>query len=187
MNFNITSLEFVLVHSDVSNIISKLHHRHLIVLVAGCLFYRSGIMWIIYLLVVLLTTTITIQQHAATSVITHNTNARDMLTIFCCFQYFTSCCLKLSFTCMLLRCTLMLCSKSVENTTDDWPITSHHLISSNPMKLRGLAGCVRRLLSFISPNLTQNVGGSTLIRMCPFDADILSIQVMETFAMFHVS
>ena len=55
------------------------------------------------------------------------------------------------------------------------------------MKLRGLAGCVRRLLSFISPNLTQNVGGSTLIRMCPFDADILSIQVMETFAMFNVS
>ena len=146
MNFNITSLEFVLVHSDDSNIISKLHHRHLIVLVAGCLFYRSGIMWIIYLLVVLLTTTITIQQHAATSIITHNTNARDMLTLFCCFQYFTSCCLKLSFTCMLLRCTLMLCSKSVENTTDDWPITSHHLISSNPMKWRGLAGCVRRLL-----------------------------------------
>ena len=147
MNFNITSLEFVLVHSDVSYIISKLHHRHLIVLVAGCLFYRSGIMWIIYLLVVVLwSITIIIQQHAATSIITHNTNARDMLTLFCCFQYFTSCCLKLSFTCMLLRCTLMLCSKSVENTTDDWPITSHHLISSNPMKWRGLAGCVRRLL-----------------------------------------
>ena len=42
------------------------------------------------------------------------------------------------------------------------------------MKLRVLAGCVRQLRSFISPNLTQNVGGSTLIKMCPFDADILS-------------
>ena len=172
MNFNITSLEFVLVHSDVSNIISKLHHRHLIVLVAGCLFYRSGIMWIIYLLVVvLLTTTILIQQHAATSVITHNTNARDMLTIFCCFQYFTSCCLKLSFTC----------------NDQSQAIISSALIQWNYKDWLGAYVATSASIIYFFPKFNTKCRWQHFDQMCPFAADIISIQVMETFAMFHVS